>query len=1009
MLRPMTLLFTALAFGLSLNGCGRSGPPYSPEASLQTMRIEKGFRIELFATEPEIADPVAMEFDENGRIFVVEMPGYPLDTGPTGRVKLLEDTDGDGRPDRTTLFADGLVLPTGVMRWKKGILVTAAPDVWYLEDTDGDGWADVRRKILTGFAFTNPQHTVNAPVYGLDNWIYLAHEGSTRAIIFKDKFGDPGSEIRFPDRSAGPTVKVERRGVRFRPDTFQLEALSGHSQFGHTFDEWGHYFTVHNANHVRHEVIAARYLQRNPALLAGSAMRNVSDHGAAAKVFPITERPRVEMLTDVGQFTAACSLTFYLGGAFPPELGRVSFVAEPAHNLVHRDVWSEAGASYLAKRAQEGVEFLASTDSWFRPVNFTVGPDGALYLVDYYRGRIEHPEWTAGQDHHDDHSTAAYQGGNKGRIYRIVPDSQPPLALPGKIRLGEASDEELVKQLENSNLWLRRTAQRLLVDRQSPSSVEPLLRLFHESPSPAGRLHALWTLEGLGKLDTALVADALRDSEPGVRENAIRLAEPRLANSAQLAEKLAEKLLAMSEDRSLKVQFQLLCTLGFLDSPRSRAIQNRLLLKSIEDEWMQVAVLSGSSARARELFEMAVSPNTGLTGEMTEGRAAFFRRVCAVIGTRDQVEINRVLATVANHREAGAEWWRAASLEGLAQGGGGKQGNAAALKGNQDLLLSLFQSPAAKVRRASLQLLKVTGLPQGPAAAKTLQQALATAADRVSPAEKRCDAITLLALAGAEPHGSLFKKLIDPREPDEVQVAAVRALGQIKGSEIGAFLLSQWKTLTPPVRAAAGDVMLREKERVRLLLGAVKDENVPAWTLGSGQRARLLMHEDPEVRQIARALLEEKPDERAKVLKRYESALNLNGNAARGEQVFKNACSKCHLKNGVGAEAGPDLGTVRNRAASLLLVDILMPSKSIAQQYETYVVESKSGGSTDGVLGSETPQTIVLHQEEGKKIVIPRKDIQRLYVSSLSGMPPDLEKQIDLQQMADLLKFLTTR
>ena len=615
---PKTHFFIALALGLSLNACGHSGPPYSPQASLQTMRIEKGFRIELFASEPQIADPVAMEFDENGRIFVVEMPGYPLDTGPTGRVKMLEDTDGDGRPDRATVFADGLVLPTGVMRWKKGILVTAAPDVWYFEDTDGDGRADVRRKVLTGFAFTNPQHTVNGPIYGLDNWIYLAHEGPTRAVIFKDLFGDPGSEIRFPDRSDSPTVKVERRGIRFRPDTFQLEALSGHSQFGHTFDEWGHYFTVRNADHMRQEMIAARYLQRNPALLVGSALQNVSDHAAAAKVFPITDRPRIEALTDVGQFTAACSLTLYLGGAFPPELGRVSFVAEPAHNLVHRDVWSEVGASYVAKRAQENMEFLASTDSWFRPVNFTIGPDGALYLVDYYRERIEHPEWTADQDHHHDHSKPAYQGGHKGWIYRIVPDSRPPLALPAKIRLGEASDQELVKQLENANVWRRRTAQRLLVNRQSPSSVEPLVRLFHESPSPVGRLHALWTLEGLGKLDTALVAEAMRDSEPGVRENAIRLAEPRLAN----APKLAEKLLAMSEDPSPKVQFQLLCTLGYLDSPKSRAIQKRLLLKNIEDEWMQAAALSGSPARARELFEMVVSPNPGLPGERTEGRDA---------------------------------------------------------------------------------------------------------------------------------------------------------------------------------------------------------------------------------------------------------------------------------------------------------------------------------------------------------------------------------------------------
>src|SRR4051812_22702030 len=247
-----------LTLVLLLGACGRSGPPYSPDEALKTIRLEKGFRIEKFISEPAVTSPVAMEFDENGRIFVIEMPGYPLDTRPTGRVKLLEDTNGDGRPDRSTVFADGLVLPTGVMRWKKGLLVTAAPDVWYLEDSDGDGRADVRRKVLTGFPFTNPQHTVNTPLYGLDNWIYLANEGPAEAIVFKDKFGDQGSDIRYPDRSDVPALKAHDRSVRFRPDTHQLESLSGASQFGHAFDEWGHYFTLDSENNGRHEVIASR-------------------------------------------------------------------------------------------------------------------------------------------------------------------------------------------------------------------------------------------------------------------------------------------------------------------------------------------------------------------------------------------------------------------------------------------------------------------------------------------------------------------------------------------------------------------------------------------------------------------------------------------------------------------------------------------------------------------------------------------------------------------------------
>ena len=182
------------------------GPPYAPADSIATMQVEAGYRIELVASEPDIASPVAMDFDEDGRLFVVEMPGYPLDTKPTGRIKLLEDTDGDGRYETSRVFADGLVLPTGVMRWKKGVLVTAAPDLLYLEDTNGDGRADVRTVVITGFAFTNPQHMVNAPIYGLDNWIYLAHEGPAHAVIYQAVFGDRGTPLRWPGHPQRPTL-----------------------------------------------------------------------------------------------------------------------------------------------------------------------------------------------------------------------------------------------------------------------------------------------------------------------------------------------------------------------------------------------------------------------------------------------------------------------------------------------------------------------------------------------------------------------------------------------------------------------------------------------------------------------------------------------------------------------------------------------------------------------------------------------------------------------------------
>jgi putative membrane-bound dehydrogenase-like protein len=993
--RAIMRALAALGLTVVLGGCGRHGPPYSPKEALQTFKIESGFRVETFVSEPEIRSPVAMEFDEDGRIYVVEDPGYPLDTeSRLGRVILLEDTNGDGLPDRGSVFAEKLVMPTGVMRWKKGILVTDAPNVWYFEDTDGDGKADVKKIVLTGFAFTNPQHTVNNPMYGLDNWIYLAHEGPATAVIFTDKFGDRGGDIRFPDRPDAPSLKPERRNVRFRPDTYQLEYLSGSSQFGQTFDEWGHHFTTNNSDHIREEVAPARYIERNPDLLARPAMRSISDHGAAAEVYPITRHAQFQMLTNAGEFTSACGVTIYLGGAFPPSLGLFALVAEPAHDLVHRDILMPSGAAYIARRAHEGAEFLASTDSWFRPVNFYIGPDGAIYMLDFYRPIIEHPEWMATETYH---SKNLYKGQDRGRIYRIVPE--PTLPRPRNIRLGQASDEELVRQLANPNIWWRRTAQRLLVDRRSAGAVAALVRLFETSPSPAARLHALWTLDGLEKLDTGLIEKALHDPEAGIRENAILLAEARLPQFPALS----GELLNMERDPNPRVQFQLLCTLGSIHSPASRAAQNRMLVQNIEDPWMQLAALSASPDRAPQLFQAA----RAFTGRQTEARTNFFREVSAVIGAGQKPEeIGRVLEAVARSSKPEASWWRAASLEGLAMG---LRGRHAKLDAGRDLLVRMFEEPDKPVRRACLQVLAAVGLPKSPAALAAEKRAETAAADQAADPDLRADSIALLSLANpAGQREDLFKRLINPKEPEPVQAAAVRALGRMKGEEVGAYLLKNWRAMTPAVRTEAADALLAEPGRQKLFVQAIKDEQVQPWTLSFRQKSRLMMSRDPEIRDSARLLLQAKTGEREKVLRRYEAALDRDGDARKGRQVFERACAKCHRLNGIGHEVGPDLASIRNRPAQFILPDIIMPNRSIAQNYESYVVETKSGGTIEGVMGPQTPTTITIRHEEGKQDVIRREDIKEMRVTNLSAMPEDLDKQVSVDEMADLLKFLKT-
>ena len=976
-----------------------SGPPYSPQSALSTFRVEPGFRVELMTSEPDIVSPVAMDIDEDGRWFVVEMPGYPVDTSPSGRIKLLEDTNGDGRPDKSTVFADQLVLPNGVMRWKRGVLVTAAPDVLYLADTDGDGKADTRTVVLTGFAFSNPQHTVNSPTFGLDNWIYLGHEGAAGALIYTDLFGDRGKPLTFPGAPGVASLDPKNRSVRFRLDPPSVESMSGRTQYGNTFDAWGRYFTSSNNDHIRHEVVAARYLERNPQLPVSAAQHSISDHGGAASVFPITANPQYELLTESGEFTSACSLTVYTGGLFPGEYARSSFVAEPVHNLVHRDVIEASGATFVARRGGTSREFLASTDPWFRPVNFYVGPDGALYVIDYYRARIEHPEWTASEFHKNPAQFSL--GRDRGRIYRVAPDAATPSTTP---RLAAATDAALVEALSHNNLWWRRTAQRLILDRRPPQIAPLLETVARAGASPFGRLHALWTLDGLGVLDEALVARALGDTEAGVRENALRLAEPRLASSPLLQAALLARAVA-EQDR--RVQFQLLATLGGLESAESKAAQQQLFFAHLDDPWMQVAALSAGPGRAAAYLDAALAPGSQVRAQKSDGHQAFFTLAgSAVAATREADRVAALIGAVARGSATDA-WWQAAALEGVrnAMRGAG----ASLLDGSRADLLALSEGPDQAVRHVSLALLEIAKLGEGPEARAALARALALAADPSMDAARRADAISLAALGGVASRAPQFQAWVDPREPEVVQVAALTALTTVPGEAVGRFVLRVWPTLTPGARSHAIELLLADAARERLLVESLRTGAIPSWTMNFWQKRELIMHRDPELRAAARALLEDHPEARAAIVNRYAAAVERGGSAERGAAVFARACAACHkVGNGTPSDLGPDLAGIGHRPPLALLVDVLSPNQAVAQGYETYVIERINGRSDAGTLAEQTPTTVTLRQA-GQPILIPRRDIKQITMLPQSSMPSDLDKVVSPAEMADLLAFLTKR
>jgi putative membrane-bound dehydrogenase-like protein len=931
-----------------------------------------------------------MDIDERGRWFVVEMPGYPLDTRPTGRIRLLEDTDGDGKPDRSSIFADNLVLPSGVMRWKRGVIVTSVPDVLYLEDTDGDGKADKREVLVTGFARTNPQHMVNTPVFGLDNWIYLAHEGPAEAVIYTELFGDMGRPLTMPAFPDRPPVDEGRQSVRFNPDTGALEATGGWSQYGEAFDPWGRYFGSDNSNHIRMAMLAARYRRRNPEAPLSWGMADISDHGEAAKVFPITERPTFELLTEAGEFTSACSLTPYTGDLFTGEYLRSTFVAEPVHNLVHRDVIEVDGGGFRARRGSEGREFLASTDAWFRPVSFYVGPDGALYVIDYYRKRIEHPEWTSSEFQKNPAEFSL--GADRGRIYRIVPDG--PAVPYARVDLGSADNTALVNVLSKGTLWWRRTAQRLLIERKAVDQADALVALA-KSAGPLGRLHALWTLNGLDLLPDALIVTALDDAEAGVRENALQLADARLSTPGIAAAVLARTKV----ETDPRVTFQLIATLGSLPGPAAADAQTRLLFEHLDDLWVVRAALTAGSDRAPAYLDRALDPSSGATASDSPTRRGFFHDLGVLMGARGQdQEIARVIS-----RATG--WSGTALLRGIGQGLKGHSSTALTSSGGP--LLTLAQADDAGLRRAALSLLSRRGLPGGAESDAAIDAASRLAIDAAADADRRADAIRLLGINGAALRRATFEHLVRPREPEAVQIAALNALESLRGDTVGRELLPSWGTLTPGARSALVDLLLADPARQRLLVDAMTRGTVEPWALNFGQKRDLLMNDDPGIRRDARALLEESPAARGEIANRYAAAVEGGGDPARGQQVFARVCAACHhLGGGTDADVGPDLATVRHRPPLSLLVDILSPSQSIAQGYETYLVELTGGRTEAGTLASQSATSITLRQA-AKTIPIQRRDIQRLTVVPQSMMPANLDKVITPEQMADLLAYLT--
>ncbi len=946
-------------------------PAIEPRDALKTFQIKKGFHLEIAACEPNIASPVAMSFDENGRLFVVEMIDYSErreETPHLGRIRMLEDTDGDGVYDKSTVFADNLPWPTAVFCYDGGIFVGATPDILYLKDTDGDGKADVRETVFTGFAEgvkrINVQGMLNSFIWGLDNRIHGATSGN----------GGVGRSLKHPEMKP---LDLHGRDFVIDPRTLTMASEAGGGQHGLSFDDQGRRFACNNSDHIRLFMYDDRYASRNPFYTMPACLASIAVDGPAAEVYRISpEEPwrvirtrwRVAGLVGgpiegggraSGYFTGATGTTIYRGDAFPQEYLDNAFVGDAGGNLVHRKILIPDGVGLKAERApgEERVEFMASTDTWFRPVQFANGPDGAFYVIDMYREIIEHP-WSLPENIKK--FLDLNSGNNRGRIYRIVPDG---FRRPKQPHLGNASIQELVATLENPNGWQRDTASRLLYERQDKSAAPLLAHLLSDSKSSLARLHALHALDGLDTLNEDHILTALNDADGMVREHAIKLSEKFFGNGLP-SEKLLSKLQQLAADPSIRVRYQLAFTLGEIKGPPKLAPLATIAKQDLDSSWTQAAILSSLAEGAADLFKMLSSD--ARVRDSKPGQE-FLQQLAKLVGAHNnKEEVAQVLEFISNTGDPAIQF---ALVRALSDG--------------------------------------LHSLPDDDSIKKLVARASHAAIDPNQSESTRVLAIQLLGSTAFAQSGPALLSLLDLQQPQPIQLAALSSLARFNDPAIGPEVTKRWESLTPRLRTEAVTVLLARTDRATALLKAIEAGQIRPSVLTTAQTKFLRGHSDKSVHELAAKVFSSQPTStRQQAIDSFLPAIDLTGDPIHGKKIYEDRCISCHRLGGEGHALGPDLVTVKNSGKEKMLVNILDPNREVRPDYIAYVVETKDGDSFIGIVVNETATTVTIRQAYGKENVINRSNIQKMQSQGQSLMPEGLEAGLKPQDLADLMQYI---
>jgi glucose/arabinose dehydrogenase/cytochrome c553 len=617
-------------------------PPKSPKESLKTFQIEKGFEVQLVVAEPLVQDPIFITFDEDGRLWVVEMRSFMPDIDgegeslPMGRISVLEDINGDGMMDKSTIYLDSLIMPRALGLIKGGALVAENNALWITYDLDGDLVADSKELFDSTYAQNGiPEHSDNGLLRNIDNWYYNAK-----------------SKLRYR--------QVNGEWVR--------EITEARGQYGIDHDDQGRLFYNYNWSQLHADLVPPNYLGRNSNHVPSTGI----DHGLTIdrKIFPI--RPNLAVnrgyipgtLDEAGrllEFTAACSPLVFRSNLFPEEYYGNAFVCEPAGNLIKRNVVRESGILLEAFDPNPGIEFLASTDERFRPIHLTLGPDGAMYVADMYRGLIQHGSYVTPYLREQTLNKELVLPIHMGRIWRIVPKKWKP--SPSQ-KLSEESIEGLVKRLSHDMGWHRDMAQRLLVERNDKTAIPLLKDLVKNGNHELGRFHALWTLEGLGTLENDFLFELLSDPSLLISTTALRLLENQISDKPESHLRLNEYMLSTVSNVGSKKALQYALSAYLLDDESAFFVLKTILEKFGEEPLIRDAVMSALENREFSLL-------TNLWDEEKWAKSSPDREIflemltTSVIKKQDKTEIKKLVNLLENP-ENKEDWKTKIALNSLA-------------------------------------------------------------------------------------------------------------------------------------------------------------------------------------------------------------------------------------------------------------------------------------------------------------------------------------------------------